>query len=206
VFCIRIDSYPDAISDTAEEEDTLPTNELENFADWYRHLVQADPVANATYLKSLAETMNGFDSLKLEQIGSNARILRTYFLQNGKGPFPYLLSELSDGQRYLMILYALLHFVIAKSGNTVFIDEPDNYVALREIQPWLLAAEDAVQESHGQLILISHHPELLNYWAKDYGLLFFREENGHARTKPYSSVTETGLTPAETIARGWENE
>jgi hypothetical protein len=77
---------------------------------------------------------------------------------------------------------------------------------LREIQPWLLAAEDAVQESEGQLILISHHPEILNYWAREFGLLFFREENGQVRTKPYSEVADTGLEPAETIARGWEDE
>jgi ATPase subunit of ABC transporter with duplicated ATPase domains len=105
----------------------------------------------------------------------------------------------------LMGLYMVLHFVIAK-GHTVILDEPDNFVSLREIQPWLLAAEDAVQESEGQLILISHHPEILNYWAREFGLLFFREENGQVRTKPYSEVADTGLEPAETIARGWEDE
>jgi ATPase subunit of ABC transporter with duplicated ATPase domains len=95
------------------------------------------------------------------------------------------------------------HFLIA-NGHTVFIDEPDNFVSLREIQPWLLAAEDAVEESKGQLILISHHPEILNYWAREYGLLFSREENGHVRTKVYREVAETGLDPSETIARGRE--
>lgn len=52
----------------------------------------------------------------------------------------YSLSELSDGQRYLLALYMILHFLMAK-GHTVFIDEPDNFISLREIQPWLLAAE-----------------------------------------------------------------
>ena len=110
--------------------------------------------------------------------------------------------ELSEGQRCLVALYMILHFLIAK-GKTVFLDEPDNFISLREIQPWLLAAEDAVEESKGQLILISHHPEILNYWAREYGLLFSREENGHVRTKTYREVADTGLDPAETIARGW---
>jgi len=105
----------------------------------------------------------------------------------------------------LIGLYMVLHFVIAK-GQTVILDEPDNFVSLREIQPWLLAAEDAVEESKGQLILISHHPEIMNYWAREYGLLFSREENGHVRTKAYREVADTGLDPAETIARGWEDE
>ncbi len=69
----------------------------------------------------------------------------------------FAISELSDGQRYLIALYMVLHFLIAR-GSTVFIDEPDNFVALREIQPWLLAAEEAVEENRGQPILVSHHP------------------------------------------------
>jgi ATPase subunit of ABC transporter with duplicated ATPase domains len=117
----------------------------------------------------------------------------------------FALDELSEGQRCLIALYMILHFLIAK-GDTVFLDEPDNFISLREIQPWLLAAEDAVEESKGQLILISHHPEIMNYWAREYGLLFSREENGHVRAKPYREVADTGLDPAETIARGWEDE
>jgi hypothetical protein len=46
----------------------------------------------------------------------------------------------------------------------------------------------------------------MNYWAREYGLLFSREENGHVRAKPYREVADTGLDPAETIARGWEDE
>ena len=69
---------------------------------------------------------------------------------------------------------------------------------------WLLKMRS--KTSKGQLILISHHPEILNHWAQEYGLLFFREENGHVRTKAYREVAESGLDPAETIARGWENE
>ncbi|MGP8271035.1 MAG: AAA family ATPase [Terracidiphilus sp.] len=203
VFCTRIDPWPDAMSDTTEGEDTLPENELDNLSAWYRHLVQAEPGANVNFLRSLTETLDGFESLQLERIGASTRILRAYFQQAGTKNIPYPLSDLSDGQRCLIALYMILHFLIAK-GHTVFLDEPDNFVSLHEIQPWLLAAEDAVEESKGQLILISHHPEILNYWAREYGLLFSREENGHARIKPYREVADTGLDPAETIARGWE--
>ena len=99
----------------------------------------------------------------------------------------------------------ILHFVIVKgldssSGSS----GGDNFLSLREIQPWLLSAEDALEESNGQLLPVSHHPEILNYWARDYGLLFSREENGHVRTKPYREDAQTGLDPAETVARWWE--
>jgi predicted ATPase len=88
----------------------------------------------------------------------------------------------------------------------VFIDEPDNFVALHEIQPWLLAAEEAVEDHGGQLILISHHPELLNLWAVACGLRFYREENGHVRTEAFRTDSEGMLAPSELVARGWESE
>jgi ATPase subunit of ABC transporter with duplicated ATPase domains len=117
----------------------------------------------------------------------------------------YAISELSDGQRCLTALYMILHFLIARS-HTVFIDEPDNFIALREIQPWLLEAEEAVEDHNGQLILISHHPEILNQWAARHGLLFIREDNGYVRTEKFKADPNGNLQPAELIARGWEDE
>ena len=105
----------------------------------------------------------------------------------------------------LIGLYMVLHFVVAK-GHTVIIDEPDNFVSVREIQPWLLAAEEAVENSRGQLILISHHPEILNLWSQEHGIRFFREEGGHARTEKFKTDYDGVLQPSEVIARGWENE
>ncbi len=94
--------------------------------------------------------------------------LRTEFTSPTKKRVSYSLSELSEGQRCLISLYTILHFRIER-GDTVFIDEPDNFIALREIQPWLLSAEEAVEEHNGQLILVSHHPETLNQWAVSMG-------------------------------------
>src|ERR1035438_8231016 len=54
------------------------------------------------------------------------------------GGTQFRFNELSEGQRCLICLYAILHFVLAK-GHTAILDEPDNFVSLREIQPWLMA-------------------------------------------------------------------
>lgn len=96
----------------------------------------------------------------------------------------------------------ILHFLIER-GDTVFVDEPDNFIAPRQIQPWLLSGEEAVEEHNGQLILLSHHPETLNQWATLYGLRFFREQNGQARTAKLLP-DESNLQSSEVIARGWE--
>ena len=203
VFCLRVNPF--SMSSLGELDDkTHPRSDLSDIASWYLQLAGSDVEAIIKLRDSLKEVLSGFAALQFPGQQGGAAELRGTFSSQGK-EMSLALNELSEGQRCLTALYMVLHFVVAK-GQTVFLDEPDNFVSLREIQPWLLAAEQAVEDSGGQLILISHHPEILNYWAKEFGLLFFREENGHARTKPYSSVPDTGLEPAETIARGWEDE
>ena len=39
----------------------------------------------------------------------------------------FYFNELSDGQRCLISLYTVLHFVLSK-GGTVLLDEPDNFL------------------------------------------------------------------------------
>jgi hypothetical protein len=112
---------------------------------------------------------------------------------------------LSDGQRCLICLYTILHFVLAK-GSTVILDEPDNFVSLREIQPWLMRASDMVEEGHGQIILISHHPELINQWAPGCGVQFVRDPLGPVRVEEFRGEPNSHLSPAELVARGWERE
>jgi energy-coupling factor transporter ATP-binding protein EcfA2 len=204
LHCFKIDAYEGRMEEASEAACAYPDYEMEEMASWYSHLIAVDPDGNDAFRASMKEAISGFMNLRFSSEDDGVKKLRADF-SSPEGKLTISLSELSDGQRCLIALYMILHFLIAK-GHTVFLDEPDNFISLREIQPWLLAAEEAVEDSKGQLILISHHPEILNYWAREYGLLFSREGNGHVRTKAYREVADTGLDPAETIARGWENE
>lgn len=205
IHCFSIDAYPGVMDESADREEREPDYELENLAGWYRYLVQAHPVENVGFLNSMKEALSGFQALRFSSDEDGIRKLRADFTAPEKKGASYAISELSEGQRYLLALYMILHFQIAK-GHTVFIDEPDNFISLREIQPWLLAAEEAAEDSHGQLILISHHPEILNQWAVEHGLRFFREENGHVRTEKFKADPDGNLQPSELIARGLEDE
>lgn len=202
VHCFDIDPYPGEMEETADREDREPQFELNNLTGWYRWLVTTFPEENVKFLDSLKRSMDGFLTLKVSSQEDGVRKLRAEFTSPTQKRVSYALSELSEGQRCLISLYMILHFAI-EHGDTVFIDEPDNFIALREIQPWLLAAEEAVEENHGQVILVSHHPETLNQWAALHGLRFFREQNGQVRATSFSQE-ENGLQPAEVIARGWE--
>jgi predicted ATPase len=205
VHCFRIDEYPSAMDESADKEDREPDDELENLAGWYRYLVQACPDENVKFLASVKDALSGFQALRFSPDENGTRRLKADFAGPMKGKVNYSVFELSEGQRCLLALYMILHFLIAK-GHTVFIDEPDNFIALREIQPWLLAAEEAVEDHDGQIILISHHPEILNQWASTHGLRFFREDNGHVRTEKFKADPNGDLQPAELIARGLDDE
>ncbi len=190
------------MDETADNEEREPDFELNNLAGWYRSLVTTYPDRNVRFLDSLKRSMDGFVTLRFSSEEDGGRKLRAEFTSPSKKRTTYSISELSEGQRCLISLYMILHFPIER-GDTVFVDEPDNFIALREIQPWLLSAEEAVEEHNGQLILVSHHPETLNQWASLYGLRFFREENGQVRVAKFSP-DENKLRPSEVVARGWE--
>jgi ATPase subunit of ABC transporter with duplicated ATPase domains len=205
VHCIRIDEYYDAMDERADSEEIQPDYELENIAGWYRYLVGAFPDENLKFVESMKAALDGFQTLRFSSEEDGVKKLRADFTTSTRKRVNYSLSELSDGQRCLLALYMVLHFLIAR-GHTVFIDEPDNFISLREIQPWLLAAEEAVEDHRGQLILISHHPEILNQWAQEHGLRFFREDNGHVRTEKFKTDPGGNLQPSELVARGQEDE
>jgi len=139
--CFRLNPFN--MGAMANAENLFANVDLSNFAAWYRHLLQTDPKQNAAMLESLRASLDGFNFLHLEPFGENVRLLAAEFSQSGD--VRYYFNELSDGQRCLICLYAVLHFVLAKGGS-VILDEPDNFVSLREIQPWLMAVLDAVDE------------------------------------------------------------
>ena len=170
LYCFRLNPF--GMGARAEGENLYPNVDLSNIAAWYRHLVQADPKQNAALLRSLRESLDGFNFLQLESAGENVRLLVAEFGQGGGKASKFSFNELSDGQRCLIALYTILHFVLAK-GGTVILDEPDNFLSLREIQPWLLAVDDTIEESRGQVLMISHHPEIINQWAPTGGVQLY---------------------------------
>lgn len=204
LLCFQLNPF--AMGALAEREDEYPNVNLSNFASWYRHLVQAFPKENQAFIASLVESIPGFRHLSLRLHSERSRgVLAEFESPDGKRSIDFYLGELSDGQRCLIALYAILHFVVAK-GGTVLIDEPDNFIALREIQPWLMAVSDMVESSaNSQVVLISHHPELINQWAASCGYQLEREGAGPIHVKRFQMDADATLSPAELVARGWND-
>lgn len=202
-YCFRIDPFE--IDSLARGEAPFAEVGLSNFSAWYRRLLQNLPRENAVLMDDLRGALDGFSYLFFEPQGEDTSLLVAEFTGPKGESVKFAFNELSEGQRCLVCLYAILRFILDK-GYTVVLDEPDNFLALREIQPWLTAAEDAIEDHRGQLLVISHHPEFINQWAPELGVQFAREGVGPVSVRGFRVESGTTLPPAELVARGWDLE
>jgi len=194
---------PWAMSARSEREARDLSRDMGNFADWYRHLRQES--GNAVYeaMAALREFIPGLESLDAKEAGLDVRVVQAA-IRSPKGKIAETaFSELSEGQRALIALYMLAYCAVLPD-STLLIDEPDNFVALAEIQPWLVKLLDRVDEQNAQVMLVSHHPELLDQLAGSGGILFERPGGAETRVSHFAPPDDTGLRPSEIIARGWE--
>ncbi|GJD19535.1 ATPase-like [Rivularia sp. IAM M-261] len=200
---------PSSMQDESHQEETYLTSQMENYVSWYRYLSE-DQGKIAELGNILREVLDGFNNFKFERVSEQSLVLKLRFssgADNSK-PIDYRFGELSDGQKTLIALYTLIH--CTKSEDyTICIDEPENFLALPEIQPWLVELYDLCSDGQLQALLISHHPELINYLlASPIGYWFERQTNTPVRVKRIGNETSdnSGLPVSELIARGWLNE
>lgn len=192
---------PQTIVTESLRENSFLNRDGSNFASWYRYLIPEMPSQNADLNKSLQEIIEHFQTLRLKGVSEDVRALMAQIVRKDE-TFELRFDELSDGERVLVVLYSLVHFC-KDGGVPLLLDEPDNFVALSEIQPWLIEMSDRCEESSSQAILCSHHPELIDYFAGEYGFNLSREISGVTTVKPVQTDNlEGGIKLSERFARG----
>ncbi len=191
---------PARVGGRAEREDSFLAPDCANFASWYRALWQEHPDQVMQAINALTKVIDGFRSVSIKVDEQRTGWLRVMFASPTGSDFHMQFDELSDGQRVLVVLYVVLHTRL-EEGRTVALDEPDNYVSLDEIQPFLLEALDRAQRERGpQLFILSHHPEYINQLAPEDGYIMFREKGGPTRIRRFTS--NEAISSAEIVARG----
>lgn len=194
---------PASISSQSDDESQGLRSDGANFASWYRNLAQERSGELSRLFDNLKKVMPGFDSLALVATGKQGRVrdlVARFEIPGGSEKYDVDFTELSDGQRVLIILYTLL-LDIGESGGVLLLDEPENYVALYEVQPWLHALDDALGDV-GQLLMISHHPEVIDFLAAETPYLFNRIDGGPLRVHQALFDRDSGLSASEQITRG----
>ena len=170
----------------------------DNFASWYQGHLQEYPSRIFAAMNRLRNVLPGFVDLRLAQKGSDYRELQVEFAaQDRPVGHVYRFDKLSDGQRALIVLYLLLF--AHDAGETLFLDEPDNYITLPEMQPWLAEMEDGCGDTLPQTVLISHHPEAIDF-LYDKAVWLGREPDRHTRILEIKN--DTMLKISELYAQG----
>ena len=200
--CVFVRPFPPLFRSESRKEDEFVNRSMSNFVDWYRHAAQENMGAVPGLFTELADVLPGFESINLAESG-DARVLKVRYRTSGKTK-DYRFGDLSDGQRALIALYSLIF--LPNRRISLFIDEPDNYLALREIQPWAAAVMERCGESLEQLVVISHHPVMIDYLAGTVGKWFSRQQDGPVRVSDEPETLVDGLSLSETITRGWQEE
>ncbi|OQW91683.1 MAG: hypothetical protein BWK78_03840 [Thiotrichaceae bacterium IS1] len=192
---------PFAMRSECQGEESRPVFDLSNYAAWFAHLNNEERLGVRELEEELAKLFEGFKVFSLSAAGES-KLLKLEFTSADKRTVAYKFSEISAGQKALIVLYTLL-YCLPKTDYTLCVDEPENFLALPEIQPWLHAFYQQCEENGGQGILISHHPQLINYLANDKGIWLSRENQIIRARKVTQQTDEKGLSVADLLAMGW---
>lgn len=194
---------PRAVESESKAEVPYPSVHLDNLLSWYRFLSQEQD-----WTDSLRESLQGvwpdFKSFRLVDVGRNVKALQLRFgAQSDRSTTNLYFDQLSDGEKALVGLYMIRSALSTGAVQTILIDEPDNYVGLPELQPWILSLRELLDNDH-QAILISHHPEILDNIGEHAGRYLWRD-NHYSPTRIGPLKLPAGMRAGEAIARGWVN-
>ena len=200
---VLVRPVPSLMRDVAEgmPEDILPT--MANFVGWhYRNTILLERFKESVE-EFLREVWEELDRIDFEKVGRDARVLKVIF--NGNSPLGRIVVDfrnLSDGERMLLALYSLAAYQRVSKPTTLIIDEPDNFVSLLELQPWLIAMLNE-RPDEGQLILVSHNPEIIQTMGHERVDYFSREDHASPTKVSKLPPDDGGLPLTELLARGW---
>jgi predicted ATPase len=178
-----------------------PNKDLSDLVAWMR-VLDRNVDFSRHMLSALKTIWTQLTSFGMQRVGAHSYMLELQFV-NGKMTH-YTLDELSDGERMLVALSVIAAYQKCFQGTTILIDEPDNFVAISELHPWLLGMLDD-RPDDGQIILVSHNPEIIQTMGESRVAVFSREDHHSPTSVGPLRDDATGLPLVERLALGWVN-
>lgn len=201
-FLSRINLFqlnPFAMDPFSQQDQPFLDSSGSNFASWLRFLSEEHPKAKGECEERLSEIITGFQGFRFRTMGDSKLFLVDFGREGGDDYF-LAFNYLSEGHRILSMLYAIA-FGLFGSASVLCFDEPENFISLPEVQPWLQCLQDLAGERAGQVLLISHHPEVIDYLAADSAFRFERPNGDLARVNEWRPDPELIMRPSEVLAR-----
>ena len=188
---------PSRMLGRSERDSSRLERDASNLASWFRWFSQNLPERLNHYFENLRRVLPGFRTLRAEDAGTDVKEVKAVFAAPG-GESSFSLDFLSEGQRQLLMLYLLLEAV--GPWTCLFMDEPDNFISIREVQPWLSELERVLQERGAQAIIVSHGTEAMNYLGSRQAFVVTRPDGGSTRIEPHDG--SDGSMPSEAVLYG----
>jgi predicted ATPase len=171
-----------------------------NFGAWFRHF--AESVSREVFdafLQAASGPLPGLVDLEAVPLGEGAtEVIASFEVRGQRCRFSF--RELSDGQRQLLCLYLITASL--EAGQVLVLDEPDNFLSLREIQPWLSELESVAEERGAQVLIASHGAEAMDFLASRKAWFFSRPGGAGTRVR---SLEGEGL-PSQAVLFGPPSE
>jgi energy-coupling factor transporter ATP-binding protein EcfA2 len=192
---------PGSIMGDSEEETLEPNPRVTDFGGWFSGVLASAPSAYTRIDEYLKQVMPDLKDIQNPKIGKDSRSLVVRF-SNEHGSMAVPFEDLSDGEKCFMICAVVLAANDAYGPLVCFWDEPDNYLALGEVQQFVVALRRAFQIGGGQFVATSHNPEAIRSFSDENTLVLQRRSHLEPTVVRRLSELEVGGDLVGAIARG----
>lgn len=151
------------------------SSSCENFADYMTALLSDSPASYVPIDDFLKELMPDLREFNNEQIATDTRMLRISFGDSGTA-FKLNFHQLSDGEKCMFLCAVVLAAQKAHGNLFVFWDEPDNYLALSEIEHFIRLLRQKFRNG-SQIWMTSHNEATINCFSHENTLLLRRKNH-----------------------------
>jgi ATPase subunit of ABC transporter with duplicated ATPase domains len=166
---------PSLILGESNEETLQPKIQVTDFASWFSGLLAQVPSAYTKIDEYLKQVMPDLSDIMNPSVGGDSKSLVVQFsTDQGSVNLPF--EDLSDGEKCFMICAVVLAANRAYGPLFCFWDEPDNYLAISEVQDFVMALRKAFRPG-GQFIATSHNSEAIRTFSSENTLVLYRKNH-----------------------------
>lgn len=174
---LLVSPWPSSIRNDFSWNECCLALDMSNFLSWFRSII----VQNVGFTDHLMKYLrNGFfkdrvsfswtdpakerenDMLFSMSDDSSGKVLEVRF------------SEMSDGEKVFVIGAALMTYNAICGGTFCFWDEPDNFLAISEVQGFITRLRKSFGHDRGQLVITSHNLETIRTIGMDASAIIQR--------------------------------
>lgn len=186
---------PWALDVSSDTEDSVLQTSGSNLVSYLRQVSMSDPASFLRWKKQVRAGMPWVDDIQLKQLVPGSSMLVGVKHVDGA---QILLSaaDFSEGERTLLVLHSILGLM--SKATLIALDEPDTFLSPTEVKPVL--SQFALSEpDESQLIVITHHPQAIDYLAQYTTWIFERGADGISHVRPLEFDLAKGESATDSV-------